>query len=82
MDRANRPQRAVADAVNSRSIPVSASSDVPFGAVDDLAHWATGRLLSTAESRRLLIGAFVRDILDTIPHASLRDDLARRVAFA
>lgn len=27
---------------------MTASSDVPIGAVDDLSHWATGRLLSTA----------------------------------
>lgn len=27
---------------------MTASSDAPIGAVDDLSHWATGRLLSTA----------------------------------
>jgi Fe-S cluster assembly protein SufD len=49
---------------------------------DDALFYLRSRGIPLAQSRRILIGAFVRDVLDTIPHATLRADLADRVAFA
>jgi Fe-S cluster assembly protein SufD len=46
---------------------------------DDALFYLRSRGIPLAESRLVLIGAFVRDVIDSIPHPSLQDHLTALV---